>query len=325
MREHGRYLILVLISLPCFILLALLFVRSDFLFRHDTVVEDILLERRYDFSGIDADVVFVGDSSLMFGVIPNLVQAQTGLSAYSLGTAAYVLIAAPNLLLDDYLRTNRAPRLVILYLAPWARVNPPYAFNVAWNVGVRMLVGRGSPAQIARYFIDHSEVVIPSLADFWSRLLSTWDWRSSTYNTVVADLIRERGWFPSDAPILRLPEGGLKDGCSGPTFSINPDTTYLASFRGRLAARGIDVAVYVAPMPDCDPSDTRAQRAYAGIADNSPYVLPHKYFVDDSWYAHLSPDGAAENTMRVSAFLQRYLTDKATVTDHLPVRRDAGK
>jgi hypothetical protein len=43
------------------------------------------------------------------------------------------------------------------------------------------------------------------------------------------------------------------------------------------------------------------------VADNQFYQLPHGWFLDDRTHAHLSPEGAARNSVIVGDFLKSFV------------------
>ncbi|HEX3486613.1 MAG TPA: hypothetical protein VHT51_16260 [Micropepsaceae bacterium] len=304
---HLRYFTISILIVPLPILLGFLFAGSEYYYRLSSSFEDVLLDRQFTAEGINADIVFVGDSSLMTGVKPKAIQAATGMTAYSLSSSIFQFMAAGDHLVDSYLAKNRAPRLIVVYIAPWTRVNPPFAYPVEWEVGAKALVRNASLFDGAVFFARHPEVVLQLPQDVWRRLTSRLDWQGNTYKRVVAGLEDERGWFAMDGPVLRYPKRVLPDGCAPVPLPARPDKEFIAAFRRRMMARNIAVALYIAPTPDCASFDTSAETAYAGIADDQPYRLPHRYFIDDRWRIHLTQEGAEANTKRVIDFVKRFM------------------
>ncbi|HXJ00248.1 MAG TPA: hypothetical protein VNH44_03435 [Micropepsaceae bacterium] len=307
MRAHLRYLAVCLLALPLPILLGFALAKSSYFYRHSSNVIDILHDRQFDAAGIDADLLLVGESALLVGVEPRRIEAATGLRTYNLSTSVLQFVAAPDLLVDRYLAKNRAPRLIVLYIAPWTRVNPPFPYSLEWTEGTKAIVRYASLPDIAQFLTQHPETLLKVPRQVWRRLVFQFDRNGNTYRNVVNGLQQDQGWFAMNGPVLNYPELTLKDGCARIDLPIVPDTTYIDHFRRRLEARGIAVAVYIAPVPDCDPLDRRAERAYAGIADNEPYQLAHRHFIDDQWHVHLDREGADENTAKVVEFVRSFV------------------
>jgi len=306
MEAHRRYICMFVITLLFLAFFGMVIRKPTLIWLHTATKEDAFLDRRTEVTGIDADILFVGDSSLIFGVIPERIEFTTGMTSYNLGTSVWGFVAAGNAILDDYLTKNRAPRLVVLYLAPWVRVNPPYSYKMEWNIAARMVLAHGSVVDLVRLFALHPKAYFPFLQDVWNRLIFGFHLNVDAVDEALSTLKRGRGWVSGDSPLVGTWRG-MKDGCAKPKFLVAPDTAYINEFRRRLTARGLKVAVYIAPTPDCDPSDTGTRTAYIGIADDNPYQLPPRYFLDDGYYAHLFRKGAEENTDRVAEFVLHYL------------------
>ena len=60
------------------------------------------------------DVLFLGDSSLGAGVVPEVFTEETGLSAYNLSTVGDGMLMADSYLLEEYLRHHRPPKAVVM-------------------------------------------------------------------------------------------------------------------------------------------------------------------------------------------------------------------
>lgn len=305
MNPHYRYVVVSIFVFLCCLVLGLFLSENDFVWRHTATVQDGLLDRRFSVADIDADVLFVGDSSLLFGVMPERIESKTGLTSYNLATSVWGFVAAADAITDEYLEKNHPPRLIVLYLAPWVRVNPPYSYKMEWNIAARMVLSHGRVADLLRFFELHPAAFLPFEQDVWSRLFFGFHLRGDTIENAVKALQKGRGWLSAEDPVVPV-WTHLQDNCAKPQFAIAPDTAYIEHFRQRMRARGLPVAFYVSPIPDCDPSDTAAQTAYRGIADNEIYQLPHRYFVDDGYYAHLFRRGSEQNTDKVAEWvLQR--------------------
>jgi hypothetical protein len=314
MNAHYRYIAVSMLILPCCLLFGLVIAENEFIWRHTANVEDAVLDRRFSVAGIDADVLLVGDSSLLFGVMPERIESQIGMSAYNLAVSVWGFVVSSDIIIDDYLAKNRSPRLVVLYLAPWVRVNPPYSLKMEWNISARMILGHGSFAALVHFFVQHPTAYLPFVQDVWTRLIFGFHWDDDNIEKGVSALKKGRGWLSSDNPVVAR-WATMKDDCEKARFPIMPDTAYIDEFRRRMAARGIMAAFYVAPTPDCAAGGVDVEAAYKGIADNQPYQLPHRYFFDDGFYSHLFRAGAEENTDKVSKMILHYIGKKSAGRD----------
>ena len=88
----------------------------------------------YKFSvrGQTADIVLVGDSSLLYAIRPKLVRSLTGRSVYNYGLVGPVFAFDPQSVIDHYLATNRRPRAIIAYVSPWDVVEPGRIHDPFW-------------------------------------------------------------------------------------------------------------------------------------------------------------------------------------------------
>ena len=101
-----------------------------------------------------ANIVLVGDSSLVFGARPNLLAQRLHRSAVNLGLPAGSIIFFPGILLDHYLARNRQPSLIVLYVSPWTLVQHQNDMEHLWNDGARVAIRHGTLAEIGRIFAD---------------------------------------------------------------------------------------------------------------------------------------------------------------------------
>ncbi len=270
-----------------------------------------------------ADIVMVGDSSLVFGARPNLLAQRLHVSAINLGMPAGSIVFFPGILLDHYLARNSRPSLIVLYVSPWTLVQPQTDMEHLWNDGARVALRHGSLAEIGRIFASDPrrliQLPIIFLQQGWAQFsLSEIWWKKAS-----AEMRAERGWFAirrPGRPLSILRPGGylatpanLTDRCTLPFKPLSPpDREQIARFRDAYRRRGIDVIVYVAPVPSCDPTYPAILAAYRGVADNQPQTLPGRYFIDDGWRVHVTKDGADEATIRLANFIESYTMSQHT-------------
>ena len=316
MRQgHTRFL--VAISALCVLVLVAtwVIVSSDTLYcRHSTVFWDATDCYKFSVHDEASDVVFVGDSSLVFGVRPNLIADQLHLTAFNLGLPAGSLIFFPGMLLDRYLAHNRRPRLIVLYVSPWTLLDDQKDITQLWNDGARVAIRHGSLAQLFGIFADDPRRVIQFPAIFlkqgWRQFSLSGQW----WREASSEMRAERGWFaiwrPGRSRAILRPGGpfarpvSLADRCTLTIKPLVPNRLQIRRFREAYQHAGIRVVIYVAPVPRCDPSYPAIVAAYAGIADNLPRTLPGRYFVDDGWRVHMTRDGADQATAQVVDFIR---------------------
>jgi hypothetical protein len=112
--NHSRYLLTIasICLLLCSLVIGL--ATSSFCYRHSTSFWDVVEEHQFSVHGQDADILFVGDSSLLFEVSSDSIRRETGFTAYNIGVAMPALAVDLDSLISQYLAHNRAPRLMIL-------------------------------------------------------------------------------------------------------------------------------------------------------------------------------------------------------------------
>src|SRR5208282_4596625 len=91
--------------------------------------------------------------------------------------------------------------------------------------------------------------------------------------------------------------------CASVAKDVNPDVAIFDHLRQRYEKNGTKVAIYIAPIPDCDPIFDEARLAYDGLVDHPLYAMPHQDFGDDGENTHLSEAAAAQNSEEVARFV----------------------
>ena len=320
---HTRFLWALLLLLVGALILPYGVIRSDALYcRHSTVFWDATDCYKFGLTGQSSDIVFVGDSSLTFGVRPTLMAEADHLDAYNLGLSAGAVLFSPGLLLDDYLAHNRRPRIVVLYVGAWTLVEGQPDIEHLWADGARVAVRHGSVADMIRVFrqdprrlIQLPVIVLQQGIRQFSLSENWWAWADT-------EMQSERGWFDirrPRKPFTMLAPGqrpALERDCSMQAKPLAPpDRALIERFRAAYQTHGTRVLVYVAPVPACDPSYASIVRSYAGVSDNKPLTLPGPDFIDDGWRVHLNRAGAAEATAQVAAFLRPFIAAKHPATE----------
>jgi hypothetical protein len=311
---HFRYLLviaLIFVAIPCGVIAL---TTSGFYYRHSKSRWDFVEEHQFNVRGQDADIVFIGDSSLVHGVSPEQLTRETGWSVYNLGLPVPGLVVDHELLLRRYLAQNKPPRLMVLYLSATTRTRPPYAFPPVWYEGETMLLRYGELRQIADFF-RRNETEISRFTALAGLKILTFDWSDRAYYERAKVLDESRGYIP-----LRWVAAQTlgSDDCPLSSSPIVPDEEFIREFRRETADRGIEAAVYLAPIPDCDRSFAATSSSYARIVDNVPYTLPHDFFMNDPARAHLIPPGAQQNSHIVATFLNHFLAGARTAEATTP-------
>lgn len=310
-RRHIAFLVALGTLLAAVLIGPYAVVRSNALYcRHSRVFWDPVDCYKFGLRERSADVVMVGDSSLVFGIQPRLVEKQAHVSAINLGLSAGGVIFFPKLLLDHYLKRNAPPRMIVLYVSPWTMVRDNPDMPHLWNDGARVAVRHGNLSEVASIFLQDPRRLIQFpmivLQQGWSQfsLSQAW-WRAAS-----TEMDRDGGWFAPQRPgrpaSVQQPaeDAALSDRCRLAAKPLGrPERAMFDRFRATYERDGIPVLIYVAPIPACDPSIGPVVAAYREIADNRPQTLPGHDFIDDGWRVHLDAAGSAEATRQFAAFL----------------------
>ncbi len=283
-------------------------------YRHARYIWDLITEYKFSVNHTTADVLFVGDSALQFGVIPNLIQQLTGFSAFNLALAGTTIqFATPELLLDNYLSSNQPPRLIVLYVDARVQISEPTRTPEFWYEGAAALVRHGGIVRAFSYFVHDPKKIIQFPYLIWRQILYAEDFTGATWNAATHEMMSQRGYLSYEASKSVVgslaPSKSLPADCRFHPRSVEPDRGYFQRFRERYAKSGIMVAIYLAPWPRCDRSYEDVARAYEpliadGIVDNQIYILPPSDFAADDQIVHLLDAGAERNTVITAEFVR---------------------
>jgi hypothetical protein len=267
------------------------FYRSDWMVRHPTYLYDLVDAQRFGLAGNAYDIVVVGDSSGLQGVIPAVVETRLGgLSVVNMGLFGFSGPTSYRLLLENYLAHNSKPTLVVLHISA---TNPAYAARAASYERSYTVLRHSRLPDALRYFAVNAEGVPPLLVHFPSVI-----WRVLRHHELSQEmhvaLDRDRGYSENtDPPLDELCRLDDRDDIS--------NIGYFHELRSELAARNIPMLIYVAPMPECEAAYPYFVTAYRGVSDNVPVQMPNRYFVD---YTHLRRDGAEIHSREFGDFLR---------------------
>jgi hypothetical protein len=328
---HLRFVFAALALIILAIAAPLAVIGSDAYCRHSEVYWDAADCYKFSVKDEASDIVFIGDSSLQYGVRPNQLTAALGLSAYNLGLPGGTMVFLPYLLLDRYLAQNRRPRLIVLYLGPWSPVgipkSDPAAADRLWVDAGRVALRHGGFDGIASVFGSDPRRLIQLPALFWQQGWAQFSRSGARWRQASGIMAAERGWMPFwepgglmtvgpigwwgfSADALAPESASLQDDCVLQAKPVAPSGDEIRRFRERYERDGTRVLVYVAPIPACDPSHDAVVTAWRGIADNQPQLLPGHDFVDDGWRVHVTGAGATDATAQVADFLRSILSSR---------------
>jgi len=252
---------------------------------------DVLVEQRFGVAGAHYAAIIVGDSSALEGVDTEIVKRKTGLETANLALFGFSGLDSYDRLIATYLAHNSVPSHLVIYVS----AKEPFFDGIAGTYERTLVTFRyGSLGEIASLIWRNPGVVLwPAKLLGLSLWHGTIDLRGAYRDEVLNQLRIDHGRFVNPAP-------PLGDDCRLNTEADISTKDRLSRLRQKYAGIIADVAIYVAPMPECDSAYDYYLRQYRGIADNTIQRLPNRDFVD---YTHPTPDGAKETSRLLAEFL----------------------
>ena len=249
---------------------------------------------RYKFSvkGQQNDVVLIGDSSLLMGVMPTELEKRYGIKAINLGVVGYCGPLVFDLLLDTYLKNNSRPKLIVFYLA----ASTPYFFD---DRRYEKTYAYGRHASFFSLVENMNQVGILDLMNaarkiLFDKLCTLPD--SGQKSEIIMKLSDAKG-FSANGSSVPLPQTKETDSWNSKKLSLD----YLKKIKQRYTTKDTRVVVYLAPMPETEISYQYFLKRYRGVVDNQPHQLPNDYFADAS---HLNQYGALCNSEIIGRFIK---------------------
>ena len=261
----------------------------------------------YDTAGQNADVLLVGDSSLIMGVDPSKVSRRLRLKVISLPNTIGSLRIDGEIVLQRYLKANRPPRLIVMYLNPWNLDYTHQYDGLSFYEGEEMMLRHGTAGEVAKFFMKYPAATLEFPFRFYmANPQNAWD-TFRNHRQPGQTAYATGGHYNAlymFTPIVgscTLPESKVK------VVPMDSAKEFLAEYnRG-----GTRAAVYLAPLPGCKNSEQLTARSFAEIGSPSPRVLKPGDFLADPFYAHIQPDGVQDSTNLLTDFLTSALSTQA--------------
>ena len=232
----------------------------------------------------NADIVIFGDSSAAVGVDPRVLDAQLGIRSVVLPNTLGSLPVTGDMALRRYLEHNTSPRLIVFYFSPWdLDYNQPGGEKFLFE-GEQMLLRNGSWHDIASFASAHPLALLafPWQANSMLGMKNVW---MTLRSDRQRDTERARGHIDYNDPA-----GTLQAPCEITAADIRESSSAsVEQLMSRYAARGLHVAVYLAPIPACSNSGEITNRDFAPLGAAPPATLPPADFAADGMFAHILP------------------------------------
>jgi hypothetical protein len=279
---------------------------------------DILLSRQIP----EVDVLFLGDSSCLMGVIPRILEKKTGLKVWNLGTIAWLATEGHADVLQLYLKSHAKPRLIIYYIS----IYPLTATSAEIN-------GLG--------YLDTFQTWLGLRPSFFVSRIPSYRLRQLLQWTLPRRFLRKdfldhpRGPFPSDIEVHRLlleSHGSLIETrkedmskYSSPRLHFSPDCVPGLQHLFALSdTYHVPLYIVLNPLPVCSKTPqlnvdlAQIHQELRKVIEGKRKVhirIPFgRYFPNEDLATlyHLSERGAQRNTEELSQWISRLVRTSTT-------------
>lgn len=289
--SFGRYLLTLHVFLLVMYTLPFFLVRMhDFAARSNTPYS-LPLNYAYGLAQENADVVLFGDSTLLHGVDPSQMSRELGLKVINLPNTGATLRVVNELSLRRYLQTNRPPRLIVFYFAPWDADYLHTELPIGTYEGREVLAQQGTWAEIFAYARSHPSESLEFPFQFY---LANSSWRAffqQTYRYAGEEIARTQGHLTNP----RLDP--LSAPCQFPSAFI--ENLRFDSMKALGAAYGnsqTKILYFFAPVPNCLNASVVTNRSYSELPAAPPRALPMEMFTGSLLYLHPAPGSVPQVT-----------------------------
>ena len=299
---HCKYIAITGIFLTALVLCPFALAKTEYFRCHSSYFYDPIIYDKYRLSGQKADLLLIGDSALAAGILPKIIEQQTGWKTYNLGVPLSSFAVHPDVLVDRYLANNSRPKVMVLYLSFGSQIsNHDFDLGSLYEAGVTLL-WQDNFAKNAKFYLSNPRRLFAVSAALLRSFVGGFDARCATRDLMERQLSDEDGFVPLDAVRkLRVLEPSALS-----RIEVRPDRQYIEHFRLKYTKAGYVVIVALSPIPDCDPSYGDVVEAYRGLLDVQPYQLPCSGFVADGRF-HMVRSAAENNTVVFSKHLSQAL------------------
>ena len=264
----------------------------------------------YKFSVTDerADILLVGDSSLLYGIKPDIVELVANRSVYNFGIVGPTFAFDPQATIDTYLARNARPRAVIIYLSPWDIVEPTKINDPIWfPVGLTALQ-HGSFKDILRLVWARPSAIV----ELPPIILNSIGFSPQPAAKRREAMEKARGHFDYETMLnadnRTLTECPISLG-PGEVPSAARSRHAFATLKRHYASQGIPIYIYAAPFARCGAQTAAVVSAYRGIADNVPTALPDPLFARETTHGknvHVNREGVKVASQLLGQFIKTH-------------------
>lgn len=249
------------------------------------------LEYGYTTNGVNADVVIFGDSAAMINLDPVAMSKALGLKVINLPNTASSLEITHEAVLRHYLAHNKAPKLIVLYLAlptfDYKHMGEPLVIYE----GQEMLASHGTAAETLA-FARHrpwDELVYP--LRFYSVAPITGLQGALLHRPRTPQVMLAQGHFDPMAHHATMPDAP----CTLPVPAAYR-TASAQDFVAEFTTSATQVLPFVSPVPDCEGSAKAVSMPFPGLDVAPPKIMPRTDYKMDNSMVHLLVESVPEAT-----------------------------
>ncbi len=235
-----------------------------------------LLDYSYQTANQNADVVLFGDSAALYNIDPTQLSRDLALKVINLPNTRDSLAVTGDSSLRRYLETNRPPRLIVFFFAPWD-LNL-YDPDLRLYDGEEMLFRHGSWRQIGHFARERPRELLLFPFHFYAA------------GNELTDFIHREQYAPPAVILGHTPYPGgrpLAADCVFPSWiSRVVGTDFVEQLTHNFSSSKTETMIFLSPMPNCLQKPEVLPGGYSHLAVAHPVVLPAADFANDGSYIH---------------------------------------
>ena len=250
----------------------------------------------------DADVVIFGDSTAATNFDPAQMTRDLNMKVIVLPNVSTSLPVTGYSPLEQYLQTNKKPRLIIFYLSGWDLDFMHNPFTHIVEEGEEMLLLHGSRADVLKYARSKPRQILMFPLHFYAT--------SNRFGDLLYFRSHEVPEMNQGHIVLLSHPTPMKSDCEFTMAGSASNAAADASVREGVAeftTPGTQTMVFVSPLPDCKRVDELRSVKHPGLAMPPVQVLPPERFRDDGWQAHMLSSAIAPSTAYLETSIREAL------------------
>ncbi len=256
----------------------------------------------------DADVVVFGDSTAATNFDPTRISHDLQLKVIVLPNVSTSLPVSGYDPLERYLRSNKAPRLIVFYLSGWDLDFMHNPFTQIVEEGEEMLLVHGSWPDLFHYAAQKPRKVLMFPLHFYASTNAVGD---------LAYFRRHDSPKLEDGHLVELSHPvPMKSTCKFDPGRIQSSAADDSVREGvqEFTRPGTQTVVVISPVPNCKYIGRVRQIVHAGLQVPPLQVLPAKSFREDGWQAHMLTGAIGPSTDYLETVIRQKLTPTQAVS-----------